>query len=93
MFRKYIPIAAVIAAFLIAPVAPAFADDDFGPAAIEDASEPRDVGAEIDDASGPRETVTDENPYGAGAALKNGSGPRKVGAKIDPATAPRPVQK
>ena len=94
MIRKSIATATLVFAFALAPVGAVYASpDDYSPAAIEDASGPRDVGATIDDASGPRSTVTEDNPYGAGAALESANGPREVGAPIDQATKPRPVAK
>ncbi|MEC4615774.1 hypothetical protein [Tsukamurella tyrosinosolvens] len=86
--------AALATMIFATPVANAnAAPDDFGPAAIESADSPRDVGASIDDASGPRDTVTDETPNGAGVLPQSANGPRRVGAPIDSGNSPRPVGK
>lgn len=94
MFKKAFAAAALFAVIGLGAAAPALADpsDDYAPAAIETGDGPRDVGAKIDDASGPRATVTEDNPNGAGVAPESANGPRKVGKPIDNGSGPRPVQ-
>ena len=85
---------ALAAMIFATPVAHAGATPDvFGPAPAESVDGPRDVGAPTDDASGPRDTITDETPNGAGVLPQSANGPRRVGAPIDTGSAPRPVGK